>query len=609
MIVGTGACRGQDTLSPRVFVIPPTPLAAPVTPDIVEAVQRSLVSVEPVAPASEAPPPSDEQRAAWLRRGPKTVLEAQLNRQTSSAPFRTEAGRAGVATLVDVAPGIGVWKVLEIAWETGPSESWHLENPAGLVQSVRLDASAPQGLLLVRAGVEHPCDLWGTTPTALAVARASGAAYAALCGGALALRNPQVGRSTRLEWTTDFLRDHVWGGEQLTTLVKETLYEDDGLLTAEIVPGVAARVSSLAGPHPASVAPEVSGRLLQPEALGLSVDGADGGLLEVGAWYPLHAVPDAWVSVFQARYVDPAILARNAGTTRPLDAVEGAALVYTVAFDLAAFDLGYELGTDHPRVAWSDQARGHETSDMAGPDGFGDLAPLVRTGTLDPAYISHLVGVFVGGYKRTHGAMRAGALSKVNDGSHYGFVAFGAELSRLQPGLATVVVWADQRVELRTWTEADAARLDQVRHARQNGVPLIERDAVTGVSSPGALVRDWSAGNWSGSAEGQLRSVRGGLCVQESAEGRFLLYSYFSSSTPSAMANVYDAYQCDYAMSLDMNALEHTYLAVHVHEDGGLAVEQLVAGMSVLDRTKGGDVYPRFVGYADNRDFFYLLRR
>jgi len=62
-------------------------------------------------------------------------------------------------------------------------------------------------------------------------------------------------------------------------------------------------------------------------------------------------------------------------------------------------------------------------------------------------------------------------------------------------------------------------------------------------------------------------------------------------------------------MHLDMNALEHTYLALYHGEGTRLAVEHLVAGMSVLDKQSGDTLLPRFLGYADNRDFFYVLRK
>ena len=31
--------------------------------------------------------------------------------------------------------------------------------------------------------------------------------------------------------------------------------------------------------------------------------------------------------------------------------------------------------------------------------------------------------------------------------------------------------------------------------------------------------------------------------------------------------------------------------------------------MSVLDKSSAGQPVPRFVGYPDNRDFFYVMRR
>ena len=103
--------------------------------------------------------------------------------------------------------------------------------------------------------------------------------------------------------------------------------------------------------------------------------------------------------------------------------------------------------------------------------------------------------------------------------------------------------------------------------------------------------------------------MRSGVCIQDTPAGRYLMYSYFSSAMPSAMANVYAAYGCSYAMLLDMNALEHTYLAVHDVEEGQFTVHHLVSGMDVLDQKRSSGVYARFVGYADNRDFFTVLRK
>jgi hypothetical protein len=75
------------------------------------------------------------------------------------------------------------------------------------------------------------------------------------------------------------------------------------------------------------------------------------------------------------------------------------------------------------------------------------------------------------------------------------------------------------------------------------------------------------------------------------------------------MARVFQAYDCRYAMHLDMNALEHTYLAVYRREGKNLLVQHLIQGMSVLDKADKGQYVPRFLGYPDNRDFFYVMRR
>jgi len=62
-------------------------------------------------------------------------------------------------------------------------------------------------------------------------------------------------------------------------------------------------------------------------------------------------------------------------------------------------------------------------------------------------------------------------------------------------------------------------------------------------------------------------------------------------------------------MHLDMNALEHTYLALYVHRDDQRIVEHLIDEMQVVDRSsKAGAYAPRFLAFPDDRDFFYLTR-
>ena len=111
------------------------------------------------------------------------------------------------------------------------------------------------------------------------------------------------------------------------------------------------------------------------------------------------------------------------------------------------------------------------------------------------------------------------------------------------------------------------------------------------------------------SADEALRTLRAGACLLAGGGRRFLVYGYFSSATPRAMAQTFQAYGCRYAMHLDMNALEHTYLALYPRQGAQIGVENLVDGMAVLDRQVGTALVPRFLGFADDRDFFYLLRK
>jgi hypothetical protein len=158
---------------------------------------------------------------------------------------------------------------------------------------------------------------------------------------------------------------------------------------------------------------------------------------------------------------------------------------------------------------------------------------------------------------------------------------------------------------MRTWT---AETPDSIAFSRQNGVPLVQPGA-DGSVEPGELVSRWGAGNWGGSQDEKLRTVRAGACLIEDAGKRWLIYGWFSAAKPGAMARVFLAQGCSYGMLLDMNALEHTYLALYDASDGAFRTRHLVQGMDVLDKEVDGQVLPRFLAFSDNRDFFYLLRR
>jgi hypothetical protein len=341
-------------------------------------------------------------------------------------------------------------------------------------------------------------------------------------------------------------------------------------------------------------------------ALDLATPGME---LQPGQWYAARDLPGVLVSVITPEYIESRFRSGREPNVNALDAVESGALVYLVAFDLQLLDLHFVLGTDHPRLDWSDRPPpSSRDAELPGPDGVGSAAPLVTNGMVSPAEAARTIATFVGGFKRSHGAFRTGPLAQRNHGSHYGFIEQGVIFSKLQPGLATAWVTDEGSVELATWAPRDQTLLPHLRYARQNGVPLIEYDAARGLGVPGELVSLWGPGNWSGSAEEVLRTLRAGLCLQQNGARRFLIYGYFSAATPSAMARVFQACRCRYAMLLDINALEHTYLALYVHRDRELIVEHLIRGMEEVDRTAGKEFAPRFLAFPDDRDFFYLTR-
>jgi hypothetical protein len=417
-----------------------------------------------------------------------------------------------------------------------------------------------------------------------------------------------------LEAEAEFFRTQVWGGEKVAVIFHHLLedsHRETGKLTDSSAPGgtAAGRGKAEDAPVAALIDSKYAGRVLTPSGLGVTLENVHNGMTP-GAWYSASGNPYVYVSLIEPQLVDGAILESYKAMVNPLDSVEASSLCYLVAFDLDRFDLGYALGTEHPSIEWSEHIQpGMKDPKLPGPDGIGTIAPLVPTGMVSPGSVSKTVATFTGGFKRTHGAFKSGELATKNRGSHYGFAQDGVVFSKLQPGLATIFVLDDGSVQMKTWDAQDDGVLPKIKHARQNGVPLVEFDERSQATVPGRLVNKWGPGNWSGSEEMKLRTIRAGAALQSNGRKRFLIYAVFSDATPSAMARVFQAYRCRYGMHLDMNALEHTYLALYRRTGSQLFVDYLLSGMSEVDKTASGGEVPRFLGYPDNRDFFFVMRR
>jgi hypothetical protein len=548
--------------------------------------------------------------------GAKSILDLQPFRQVTSNKIKSNTGAAGTATLINLNPAFNAWYVMEVDWQDGSKSDYHLENPQPRTEKILFDPKYTSGIEISQGDTRYTCDLFSNKSNGpLDQARNSQAPYASLCGGRLFLRNIVTGHRTKLETEAEFFRTQVWGGEKVAVMFHHFL-EDSNRETAKLMdasgPGGAVLASGKEeqdAPPTAMIDPKYAGRALTPSGLGIPLDNARTGVAP-GVWYSASGNPGVYVSLIEPQLVDGSILESYKGLVSPLDSVEASSLCYLVAFDLDRFDLGYGLGTEHPSVEWSDHIQpAMKDSKLPGPDGIGTIAPLVATGMVSPESVRKTVGTFTGGYKRMHGAFKSGDLATKNHGSHYGFAVNGVVFSKLESGLATIFVLDDGSVQMKTWNLQDDAELPKIKHARQNGVPLVEFDDKAQATVPGRLVNKWGPGNWSGSEEMKLRTIRAGAALLTNGKKRFLAYAVFSDATPSAMARVFQAYRCNYAMHLDMNALEHTYLALYRRVGSQLFVDYLLSGMNAVDKMDSGEAVPRFLGYPDNRDFFYLMRK
>ncbi len=556
--------------------------------------------------------PPGNQAAEYAAAVPKTIVELQQFRQTSSSRIRSDRGAEGTATLVNLNPDVNAWYLLKVAWQGGSESSYHLENSEPHSRKLTLDSNYPFGIQILQGKTRYPCNLFGDG--SLEQARNSQMIYAPLCDNRLFLRNPDKGRRTSLEAAAEVFRDRVWGGEKVITVFHHVL-ADSHRETAEMHNegngGSTAVNGDMQGaPLPAIIDAKYANRLLTPRSLEIALEVSEHAGLSPGAWYPASGNPGIYVSLIAPELIDKTILEDRETSVNSLDRVEASALCYLVAFDLDRFDLAFALGTEHPAVDWSEHIQpGVKDPKLPGPDGIGGIAPLVSTGLISPDNAQRTVATFIGGFKRYHGAFKYGELASKNYGSHYGFLENGVLFSKLQPGVATIFVLDDGSIQMKTWEKKDEQHLGKVKYARQNGVPLVEFDERSQSTVPGQLVNKWGPGNWSGSEDVKLRTMRSGIALQWSGRKRFLIYAVFSDATPSAMARVFQAYRFRYGMPLDMNALEHTYCALYRQAGSQLVVDYLLDGMSQVDKSDSGGTVPRFLGYPDNRDFFYLMRR
>ena len=117
-----------------------------------------------------------------------------------------------------------------------------------------------------------------------------------------------------------------------------------------------------------------------------SIEGPGAGLAP-GQWYAVHNLAGVMVSAIAPENISEDILNARQSNVNLLSSVESNALVYRTAFDLQQFELHFTLGTDHPRLDWSDRPPpSSQDPRLPGPDGVASSAPLVTNGSISPAH-------------------------------------------------------------------------------------------------------------------------------------------------------------------------------------------------------------------------------
>jgi hypothetical protein len=277
----------------------------------------------------------------------------------------------------------------------------------------------------------------------------------------LYLRNVVSGSRSNLERMTDFLRDHVWQGEEIVRVMRETLYRDEYAVTSEFKDADPSGCVA-DGPCPAAISSKYVETAISPIGFGIALVDPEQKEMVPGGWYRAAGLEGVFASAVQPRTIDADIL--NApGDVNRLDGIEGKAIAYLVGFDLDRYGLGFALGTDHPRLDWSPRPRAPaRISGLPGPDGIGNAKPLVRSGMVSPEYADRTVAAFTAGFKRQHGAFKFGDYATIDTGKHYGFIEKGVIYSKLKTGLSTLFVLNDGRVEMKAWAEEDNALLSQI---------------------------------------------------------------------------------------------------------------------------------------------------
>jgi hypothetical protein len=229
----------------------------------------------------------------------------------------------------------------------------------------------------------------------------------------------------------------------------------------------------------------------------------------------------------------------------------------------------------------------------------------------DPKLLKRLVAAFNGGFQSTHG--------------DFGMMVDRKVYAAARPYAATVARLADGSTAFGTWD----GELPYGKHPawissfRQNLTPMVE----DGKYNP------WKRGSWGGGTGyftgkgAKAHTWRSGLCLHKSG---FVMYVLGNPIDGPGLGKAMTKVGCDYGMELDINVTHVGLEYLHVlgpDEKDPPGAERFrtqryfskkgdwpgVKGfryfMRVAIRGTGNMPFPRWTGRADEREFFYLLKR
>ncbi|MEO5343092.1 MAG: hypothetical protein H7842_07115 [Gammaproteobacteria bacterium SHHR-1] len=532
-------------------------------------------------------------------------LQAQLheiNQDYTDGPYRQ-------ASLINLNQAVNRWYLLALTDRQGRQSVYNLIT---LDDRLVLDLDNRAAEVLItgeRDEQDYDCPIDSGIVQARQQADKRSTGYLPVCNGQLLLTIKQNGFQPAIEKGAELIRWFAGDvGEGFINTVKEHFFQDRYTIaddTEQTTPSRQQQEQS--GPERARIRAGQEGHSLSTRELQL-VLAEDSPSLLAGQWYPLKHFDGVYASLMLPGLVPQEIEKSHRDRVKPLDGVERNALVYSLAVDLDQYSLGWGHGTDHPGVGWSERAIRIKKDNPHGPDGFDRLDPLIPMGQVPPYEWARTIGTFSAGFQLRHSAFRYGKMSTFNKAHHYGFMEKGVLLSSPTENLVTLIMYQDGTVDMKVWEKGDEEKLPRIRHLRQNGVPLIHPDE-TGQGIPGVWVKHWGAGNWSGSADKKLRTPRGAACLLEQGDKRYLVYSYFSGATPSAMARTFQAYDCKVAIHLDLNSPGQAYASLFRPTEGGKAIdmELLVRNMNQYMGDYGKN--PRYLLKPDYKDFFYIFKK